>query len=275
MSVKPKTSFVITTYNAEAHIGETLKNLLEVDEEFPYEIVVVDDGSTDKTAEICNQYAKDEVKIRFYLEGRIGRANALNKAIQYASGEYIAINDADDKSCPGRLAFVIPRLEMDSEVVLVSTDCIKSPESLSLDLSMCGSAGDFVCVSEIDPLDLYRKNSITHSTVIFRKSTWLECGGYNEKLSLCIDYDFYFRILSIGKIVHMDAVTVWHLLSKKTFFKKKSAREFLYAYFSVKREARKMFDIPMRLYVHDMKIFFYLVKSFLYKKIGTKVARVG
>jgi glycosyltransferase involved in cell wall biosynthesis len=275
MSVQPKISFVITTYNAEAHIGETIKSLLEVEETFPYEIVIVDDGSDDKTAEVCNQFTKNEVRIRFYSEGRIGRAKALNRAIQYASGEYIAINDADDKSCPGRLGLVVPYLEGNHEAVLVSTDCIKAPEGLLFNLSMCDLPGRGMRISEINPSDLYCKNSITHSTVIFRKDSWLKCGGYNENLDVCIDYDFYFRMLSLGKIIHLNSVTVWHLLSKGTFFKRKSVIEFLYAYFSVKRGARRVFDIPIKLYACDVKIFLYLVQSLVHKRIETKSARVG
>lgn len=267
MSDLPLTSTVVTTYNAELYIRDTLRNLLEIDQGLPYEIVVVDDGSKDSTREICRELAKEEDRIRFYPEARIGRAKALNKAIKYANGEYIAINDADDQSCSKRLRIAIPYLEANHAVVLVSTDCIKAPEGQPYDLSRCDHAMDGRTTTRVMPLDLYRKNSITHSTVIFRKEAWRKCGGYNERLKLCIDYDFYFRMLLIGEIHHLNAVTVRHLLNRKTFFKRQSAYEFARSYFSVKSSARKMFKIPFGLYMHDIKIVFYLAKSIVSRRM--------
>jgi len=264
---RPRVSFIITTFNAEKFIGDTIENLLRTQYEQPYELVIVDDGSTDNTADICQKLARKDSKLRFYAEGRLGRAKALNKAVQYAGGEFIAINDADDQSCRERLSLVIPKLEQNPEVAMVSTQCIKAAEGLPVDLSSCTGVGESTESQGLDALSLYRKNSITHSTVIFRKAAWEKCGGYNEEMRLCIDYDFYFRILTVGKILELEAITVRHLLTRDTFFKKQSSGEYLRAYISVKKLARKLFDIPMVFLIYDIKILFFILKSLGFRSV--------
>src|SRR5580658_7370478 len=91
----PLLSIVIPAYNEEAFIGELLRQILAVDTEslgFPKEIVVVDDGSRDRTGEIARSFAGVRV---FTQVPNQGKGRAVQRGIQESAGDYILVQDAD------------------------------------------------------------------------------------------------------------------------------------------------------------------------------------
>src|SRR5262245_3813558 len=98
----PLVSIVITAYNAERYIGACIQAALA--QNYPnFEVLVVDDGSTDTTAKICSSVS--DSRFHYMTWGRLGRPKALNAGVAAAKGDYIAINDADDLSLPHRLQY--------------------------------------------------------------------------------------------------------------------------------------------------------------------------
>jgi len=90
----PKVSIIVPAYNEEKNIEDTIKSLLSLD--YPkdkLEIIVVDDGSTDRTYEVAKKYESDVIKV--YRKENGGKASALNYGIKRASGEFIVTLDAD------------------------------------------------------------------------------------------------------------------------------------------------------------------------------------
>jgi glycosyltransferase involved in cell wall biosynthesis len=98
----PLVSVIIPAYNAEATIAETLESAI-AQSESDTEIIIVNDGSTDGTAEIIRQYAERDQRIVSIAQPRAGVASARNAAIAVARGEYIAPLDADDLWHPRKL----------------------------------------------------------------------------------------------------------------------------------------------------------------------------
>ena len=90
-----KLSVVVPVYNVESYLSQCLDSLLE-QEYNNLEIIVVDDGSSDRSGEICDQYARKYSNIRSYHKFNGGLSSARNYGIDYASGEYIAFVDSDD-----------------------------------------------------------------------------------------------------------------------------------------------------------------------------------
>lgn len=90
-------SIIITAYNAEKTIEKCLNSILE-NEYSDYEIIIVDDGSTDKTEEIINLFADE--KIKYFKKENTGVADSRNYAISKAKGEYITFVDSDDYVLP-------------------------------------------------------------------------------------------------------------------------------------------------------------------------------
>lgn len=104
----PKVSVIIPTYNAEKYIAETINSV--VGQTFQdFEILVVDDGSPDKSVEICQQFADPRIKI--IRQANRGLPGARNTGIRHAEGEFIAFLDADDVWCPEKLQKHVQHLD--------------------------------------------------------------------------------------------------------------------------------------------------------------------
>lgn len=90
-----KFSIIIPAYNVEKYIGECIESILNQSYE-DYEVIVVDDGSTDKTTEIVQQYSQRDARIKTIKQNNGGPSKARNIGIQRANGEYILFVDSDD-----------------------------------------------------------------------------------------------------------------------------------------------------------------------------------
>jgi glycosyltransferase involved in cell wall biosynthesis len=101
--MKPKASFVIPAYNAEAFIAETLESCLKQTEK-KIEIVVVNDGSTDGTADVVSYYLSKDGRIKLINQRNEGRTTARNVGISEAKADVIFTQDADDISYPERVS---------------------------------------------------------------------------------------------------------------------------------------------------------------------------
>src|SRR5580704_9960778 len=114
---KPFVSILIDTYNHERFIEKAIVSVLEQD--FPAsdrEIVVVDDGSTDRTAEIVRKF---EPHVRLLQKANGGQASAFNAGIPECAGQIVAFLDGDDWWAPGKLRAVADALASDEKVGLV------------------------------------------------------------------------------------------------------------------------------------------------------------
>jgi glycosyltransferase involved in cell wall biosynthesis len=107
---KPLVSVVMGAFNAEPYIRESL--LSAVEQTYPaLEIIVVDDGSTDRTGDIVAEIAATDPRIRLIRQANMGVAAARNRAIEAASGEFIAPLDADDLWAPTKIERQVQRLQ--------------------------------------------------------------------------------------------------------------------------------------------------------------------
>lgn len=107
---EPLVSIIIPAYNAEATIGEALASAL-AQTYAALEVIIVDDGSGDRTAEIVEEVAARDRRVTLLRQQNRGVAAARNRAIEHARGEYIAPLDADDVWAPEKLAAQVQRME--------------------------------------------------------------------------------------------------------------------------------------------------------------------
>ena len=97
---QPLVSILMTAYNRERYIAEAIESVLAITYR-NWELIIVDDCSKDCTTEIAMRYAKKDDRIKVYInEKNLGDYPNRNKAISYASGEYIMFCDSDDKLLP-------------------------------------------------------------------------------------------------------------------------------------------------------------------------------
>jgi glycosyltransferase involved in cell wall biosynthesis len=191
MNVKePKVSVIMAAYNAERYIREAIHSILS--QTFGnFEFLIVNDGSTDATKEILEQY--DDPRIRVMHQSNQGCASARDRAIAQASGEYIAIMDADDISLPNRLEKTVAYLDEHPEVVLVGSACIIRSDETGSETTFEPPTEDYAlrkCFLRyapfVDPANLIRKGA-------FHKA-----GGY--KVDHGFDYELYSRLAKLGKL---------------------------------------------------------------------------
>lgn len=171
-------SFLVTAYNAERYLDKTMDSLLE--QTYPnIEIVVVEDGSNDKTAELLVAKAENHITIKAYFPGRLGRSKALNFGLSKCRGTYIAVNDADDFSKPDRVQKQVDFLRAHPEIGLLGG---------RKEITEGGKTWvDEVIVSDEDIRRAFVNGQpIQHSTVMFRKEEVDKVGGYNEKIKFLL-----------------------------------------------------------------------------------------
>lgn len=184
----PTVSIIIPVYNGEAFIQAALDTVFA--QTFnDYEIIVVDDGSTDATMAILEAYG-DRLQIVRQKNG--GHASARNAATNIARGEWIAMLDADDLWHPNKLE---QQLATAGDADVVYTAALNFEDSKRVDDV---TFRDGECPRGDIFEDLIIDNFITHSSVLIRKSALVAVGGYDETLKTTCDWDLWLRMSAAG-----------------------------------------------------------------------------
>jgi GT2 family glycosyltransferase len=243
----PMVSLVITAYNAERFIGACISAALTQTYQ-NFEVIVVDDGSTDRTVQICRSI--NDPRLNFLTWGRLGRPKALNAGIAEAKGKYIAINDADDLSLPCRLGYTMEFFRKYPEVAIIGTGFHETQEFL--DRVPDTLAGEPCPLDSkppmwLSPTTVFRRNLFVNSTMVYPKATWERIGGYDEHLGITEDYDFDLRALQCGSAALLPERTVLWFANPTSFFKQKSTSENLRALRFIKRRAHRLLNLPLWL----------------------------
>lgn len=178
----------IPFYNAENYLADAIKSVLA--QSYPHwELILVDDGSTDDSLKIAQEFAVRDNRIRIISDGQNKRLPArLNQIIQEAKFDYIARMDADDLISPLRLEKQLEFLEKNQKYDLVSTGIL----SLKNDLSLMG----YRATAENKNIDLQDAilgtTGIIHASILARKDWYLR-NLYNENNKLAEDYELWLR----------------------------------------------------------------------------------
>lgn len=191
----PKISIIMPAYNAEKYIGYAIDSILN--QSFKdFEFIIIDDCSTDKTAEIIKSYG--DLRIRYIKnEKNLNHPACRNIALNLARGEYVAELDADDIALPNRLKLQYDFLKNSSPVIALMGGWV---EVIDKDGNKTGIK------KPEQNVDLLRykfliKNPIVHSSIFYRKDTIKKLGGYNLNYLHCEDYELYYRILKKGYLI--------------------------------------------------------------------------
>lgn len=166
-------SVVVAAYNAERTLRSAVRSAIR---ETPDEIIVVDDGSQDNTAEVARALGAQVVSVP---NGGPGRAR--NIGIGLARNEWIALLDADDQWLAGKLQSQMQLIGDDVAIVATLSDI-----------------PDYSCLPELDFGALWERNTLVTSSVMLRRSVWDRVGRFGERRPLVEDYDLWLRIAATG-----------------------------------------------------------------------------
>jgi glycosyltransferase involved in cell wall biosynthesis len=184
MQVSPRVSVIIPTFNRRDYLPIALDSVL-AQTYTDYEIVIIDDGSTDDTRDILAPYEKS---IRYFYQENLGIAAARNRGIEESRGTYLALLDSDDYWLPGKLACQVEGLEKNPQWGMVATRCSSiSPDGRFRRHNRPGKSGWILT-------DLFKSNFIRTSSAMITRQCLEQVGLFDTSLPECEEYDLWLRI---------------------------------------------------------------------------------
>ncbi|MDP7297120.1 MAG: glycosyltransferase [Gammaproteobacteria bacterium] len=199
--LKPLVSVVIPAYNSSATLRETIDSVLH--QSFKdFELLVIDDGSTDTTKEIINDVR--DSRVCYFSFDNAGPSAARNRGIELAAGQFIAFLDADDLWLPGKLAAQIDALRHNPEAALVFSWSDSIDESGAF-----LKKGNYVHLENNIYEQLIKWNFLENgSTPMVRQSALLDSGVFDEAIRLGEDWDMWLRLAHRHPIICIPEVHV-------------------------------------------------------------------
>jgi glycosyltransferase involved in cell wall biosynthesis len=199
--MSPKVSVAIPFFNEEKYIEDSMKTVL--DQTFTdFEIIMVNDGSTDGSMEIVKKYAARDNRIRLIGMKRSGLAAALNAGIEAASGEYIARMDADDIMHRERLGLQYEYMSANPDVSVLSSLVTAFPENMvSPNMQYYINWLNSITTDYTIKRDIFIESPVPHPTVMLKRDELIGLGGYCDN-GMPEDYDLWLRYYAAGKKFH-------------------------------------------------------------------------
>ncbi|MGQ9661187.1 MAG: glycosyltransferase family 2 protein [Kiritimatiellia bacterium] len=188
--MKPLVSVVIPTYNCARYVVEAVESVLT--QTFDrYEVIVVDDGSTDATASVLTQFGE---RIHYLPQDNLGAAVARNTGIARAQGDYIAFLDADDRWRPEKLARQMRALQRDPHFKIVHTDSAVIDADGRVISSSANRARQSGNGLVFDELFLSPISVILTSSALVARECIEEVGGFDPRFPTFQDHHFFLRL---------------------------------------------------------------------------------
>lgn len=191
----PKVSILLPTHQSGAHLRETLDSIRAQTYQ-DYELLAVDDASTDQTLEILRQCADPRIRV---IQGRNrGLADALNLGISCAQGQYIARIDADDLMVPKRLEKQVRFLDTHPRVIV----CGGWQQYFGLSTFLHAPPAS----AEQCRANLLFRCDLCHSTLMLRSSSLIDHDLFYDSAFAAEDFELWTRVLDVGDIANLPEV---------------------------------------------------------------------
>ena len=188
-------SVVIPAYNCARSLSRALESAL-LQLEPGDEVIVIDDGSSDDTAQVAARFAG---KIKYIYQPNAGPAAARNSGVGEARGEWIAFLDADDYWLPGKLGLQKKLILKYPEAALFCGGRVEKEGEAASSVQAESAATDIL------PLERFIKhNSVNTSTVVMRKDVFMRLGGFDTSFSGPEDFDLWMRVAKERAVIYID-----------------------------------------------------------------------
>ncbi|KAA5543822.1 glycosyltransferase family 2 protein [Roseiconus nitratireducens] len=192
---QPIVSVVMAVYNGSDKLATTIESLLAQSFE-AFELILVDDGSTDPSAQVLWRYANQDSRVRVLQQSNEGLTRALIAGCAQARGTFIARQDVGDRAWPRRLERQVDYLKRHDRVVAVGAGFHRvGPEGEFLGESLREGSPESVTEA------LLRQGiCIPHPLAMFRRQAYQQVGGYRAEFRFAQDADLWYRLSRIGML---------------------------------------------------------------------------
>jgi len=199
MQTSPLISIVIPSYNQAKYIAYNLDSIL-AQTYTNFEVIFIDDGSKDNTAEILKNYTEKDSRIKYFYQNNSERAVARSHGISKAAGKYVCLVDSDDTWLPHKLETQLAVMENDPEIILCYAPVNRiDPENKPLKNATRQQEG----YSGLIYKHLLMRNFIPSVTPMIRASVLKNIGEQVTDFIPYEDWDFWLRLSRCGKFHHI------------------------------------------------------------------------
>ena len=276
----PIVSVIIPVFNGEDHVADTLQSVLSQSFQ-AYEVIIVDDGSTDETANIIAAYAREvnsihQRRIRYFYQKNAGSSAARNRGIKEAKGEWLAFLDADDLWLPDTLKKLTDFMCRHADVYLVFGD------SGSFDIDGASFASAFKKFGTPHATDqgilknafcqLLERNFILTGTALLRKEVFEKTYPFDPRFRYGEDYDLWTRISLFYSIGCINDIVMHRRMHRHNLSRNNEVCFYFSRVFSLLKTRREYGNLismkNIRIHKNILKIlwrilyFYYIKKDF-------------
>lgn len=278
----PIVSVLMPVYNGERFLESAVRSVLSQSFE-QFELVIVDDGSTDGSPAVLARLAAEDGRIRIQRQENRGHAGALNTALELARGEFVAVLDCDDEALPRRLEAQVAALDADRSLAAVGG----AAEFINED-GACFFVQGYPPAPEQVSADLLTTCPVLHSAMMIRREAVTAIGCYRETLSLALDYDLLLRLDERAGISNLEHPVVRyrvHAAQTTTTRAEQVALAFILAQRSARARRRgeldpvpvagaALSDLRRDLGVDDRELDYHVVRACVwYAKLAARTDR--
>ena len=214
----PRVSVLMSVHNGDKYLREAIDSVLR-QQYGDFEFIVIDDGSTDRSAEILLSYHDPRIVV-LRNERNLGLIGSLNRGIAAARGEFIARQDCDDLLEPERLGRQVAYLDRHPDVVLIGT-WMQLIDEHGKEITLWRYP---VTDAEIRWASLFN-TALGHSSVMFRTDLARRLGGYSQDFMHAEDYEFWSRLSAHGKVANIPEPLQKYRVHGNTVSTKNSSKQ--------------------------------------------------
>src|SRR5262245_20429037 len=199
----PAISVVVATFNRANYLPETIDSILAQSFQ-DFELIVVDDGSTDNTRAVLERYG---ARLRYLHQQNRGPSAARNLGIKHAKAPWIAIQDSDDLSLPFHLEslYRYVREFPDCGMVFANGSYLRGPEHNRWTIIPTEKSRR-LSEQALHLADLFEKSIVRLQAALISKTVYDAVGGHDESLWICMDLDLALRIMMNSPVAYLDEI---------------------------------------------------------------------
>ena len=228
----PRVSVIMAVYNCEDYVREAIESV-RAQTFADWELICVDDCSTDRSPEIVGECAaRDERIVLLENPCNMGAPGARNVALEHARGEFVAVLDSDDKAPPDRFDISLSAFAQETNLGLIGGQH-----------AVIGPAGEVHEQVAREPLDdrqfkaelMNQRMPVPHSSCMIRRELLVAIGGYDERLPSSQDYDMALRVSPLCRCARLGELLLQYRHRPGQITEQNTFAQALYCQFALHR----------------------------------------